>query len=207
MTLRRTIFWIHLCVGVTGAVVVLMMSVTGVILTYEMQLNEWARRSYRATSSGPDAKPASGRRSARARRERIAGDRTIVDRGQRGPVGAGGDRLRPKPDVVRGPVYRRDSGERRHGDAAVLAQRHVLAPLVRARGRQPSARTCHHRRGQPRLPLPGHERVLPLVAAHVDAQVIAQRDVVPARPRLEGAGLQLAQRDRLLDGRAAAPPP
>ena len=57
MTLRRTIFWIHLGVGVTAAIVILMMSVTGVILTYEMQLNEWARRDYRATPSGPDAKP------------------------------------------------------------------------------------------------------------------------------------------------------
>lgn len=59
MTLRKTIFWIHLGVGVTAAVVILMMSVTGVILTYEMQLNEWARRGYRATPSEPEAKPLS----------------------------------------------------------------------------------------------------------------------------------------------------
>ena len=35
MTLRRVIFWIHLGVGATAAIVILMMSVTGVILTYE----------------------------------------------------------------------------------------------------------------------------------------------------------------------------
>ena len=57
MTLRRAIFWIHLCVGVTAAIVILMMSVTGVILTFEMQLNEWARRGYRATPAGPGARP------------------------------------------------------------------------------------------------------------------------------------------------------
>ena len=57
MTLRKTIFWIHLGTGVTAAIVILMMSVTGVILTYDMQLNEWARRGYRATPSGPDARP------------------------------------------------------------------------------------------------------------------------------------------------------
>ena len=34
-----------------------MMSVTGVILTYEMQLNEWARRGYRSTLAEPDMKP------------------------------------------------------------------------------------------------------------------------------------------------------
>ena len=57
MTLRKTVFWIHLGVGVAAAIVILMMSVTGVILTYEMQLNEWARRGYRATPAGADAKP------------------------------------------------------------------------------------------------------------------------------------------------------
>ena len=44
MMLRRTIFWIHLGVGASAALVVLMMAATGVILTYERQLNEWARR-------------------------------------------------------------------------------------------------------------------------------------------------------------------
>ena len=48
MSLRRTIFWIHLAVGVTSAAVVLMMAVTGVLLTYEAQLNRWALREYRA---------------------------------------------------------------------------------------------------------------------------------------------------------------
>ena len=48
MSLRRTIFWIHLGVGVTAAAVVLMMAVTGVLLTYEAQLNRWALRGYLA---------------------------------------------------------------------------------------------------------------------------------------------------------------
>ena len=48
MSLRRTIFWIHLTVGVTAAAVVLMMAVTGVLLTYEAQLNRWALRGYLA---------------------------------------------------------------------------------------------------------------------------------------------------------------
>ena len=57
MTLRRTIFWIHLAVGASAALVVLMMAVTGVVLTYERQLNEWARRGYRAAAAEPDAQP------------------------------------------------------------------------------------------------------------------------------------------------------
>jgi uncharacterized iron-regulated membrane protein len=39
---RSTIFWIHLVAGVATGAVVLMMSVTGVILTYERQMLAWA---------------------------------------------------------------------------------------------------------------------------------------------------------------------
>lgn len=42
---RSTIFWIHLVCGVVTGVVVLMMSVTGVILTYERQMLAWADRT------------------------------------------------------------------------------------------------------------------------------------------------------------------
>ena len=57
MSLRRAIFWTHLAVGVTSAVVVLMLAVTGVVLTYEAQLNRWALRGYRADPPAPDAAP------------------------------------------------------------------------------------------------------------------------------------------------------
>ena len=57
MSFRRAIFWVHLAVGVAGAVVILMMAVTGVILTYEAQLNQWALRGYRAEPPGPGVAP------------------------------------------------------------------------------------------------------------------------------------------------------
>ncbi|MYB18007.1 MAG: PepSY domain-containing protein [Holophagales bacterium] len=57
MSLRRAIFWIHLAVGVAAAVVVLMLAVTGVILTYEAQLNQWALRDYRADPPSPGVAP------------------------------------------------------------------------------------------------------------------------------------------------------
>ena len=47
MSLRRALFWIHLAVGVTAAIVILLVAVTGVILTFEAQLNEWALGGYR----------------------------------------------------------------------------------------------------------------------------------------------------------------
>jgi uncharacterized iron-regulated membrane protein len=42
--LRRTIFWAHLACGVTAGLVILMMSATGVLLTYERQLLEFSER-------------------------------------------------------------------------------------------------------------------------------------------------------------------
>lgn len=44
MTIRKTIFWTHLAAGVVSALVVVMMSFTGVLLTYERQIKEWADR-------------------------------------------------------------------------------------------------------------------------------------------------------------------
>ena len=39
--LRKTIFWLHLITGVSVAAVVVLMSFTGVILTYERQMAAW----------------------------------------------------------------------------------------------------------------------------------------------------------------------
>ena len=41
---RTAIFWIHLAVGATAGIVIFIMSVTGVALTYEKQVIEWADR-------------------------------------------------------------------------------------------------------------------------------------------------------------------
>lgn len=43
--IRSTIFWTHLVCGVATGLVVLMMSVTGVLLTYERQILAWAERA------------------------------------------------------------------------------------------------------------------------------------------------------------------
>ncbi len=56
MSLRRAIFWIHLAVGVAAAIAIFLMAVTGVVLTYEAQLDRWALRGYRADPA-PDAAP------------------------------------------------------------------------------------------------------------------------------------------------------
>ncbi|HEX6993647.1 MAG TPA: PepSY-associated TM helix domain-containing protein [Gammaproteobacteria bacterium] len=45
---RKILFWTHLTCGVAAGLVIAMMSFTGVILTYERQLVEWAERDLRA---------------------------------------------------------------------------------------------------------------------------------------------------------------
>ena len=39
---RKILFWSHLAVSVVGGLVILVMSVTGVLLTYERQIIAWA---------------------------------------------------------------------------------------------------------------------------------------------------------------------
>src|SRR5262245_34277808 len=47
---RKIIFWCNLPVGVTAGIVILIMSVTAALLTYEKQIVAWAdKRNYRVT--------------------------------------------------------------------------------------------------------------------------------------------------------------
>lgn len=48
---RKIVFWAHLTSGIAAALVIGMMSVTGVLLTYERQMLAWADRSLRHDSS------------------------------------------------------------------------------------------------------------------------------------------------------------
>lgn len=47
MTARKIVFWLHLVVGLLAGLVILVMSATGVLLTYEAQIIAWEERSYR----------------------------------------------------------------------------------------------------------------------------------------------------------------
>ena len=46
LMIRKTVFWMHLCGGALAGLVILMMSVTGTVLTYERQIQVWEDRSY-----------------------------------------------------------------------------------------------------------------------------------------------------------------
>lgn len=56
-TFRSILFWMHLAAGAFAGVVVLIMSVTGVALTYEKQMLEWADRNAWAAPSPAEAQP------------------------------------------------------------------------------------------------------------------------------------------------------
>src|SRR5687768_6545460 len=59
MKLRTLIFWPHLIAGVLAGLVILLMSVTGVLLTYERQILAWADSQFRSVAPTPDARPLS----------------------------------------------------------------------------------------------------------------------------------------------------
>jgi len=48
MSFRTFLFWTHLIVGTTAGLIILMMSLTGVVLTYESQINRWDQQEYRS---------------------------------------------------------------------------------------------------------------------------------------------------------------
>jgi len=47
--IRKTLFWAHLAVGIITGIVVLILCVTGAILAFEKQIEDWAERDPRAT--------------------------------------------------------------------------------------------------------------------------------------------------------------
>jgi len=51
---RKVLFWMHLCTGLFAAVVVVIMSVTGVLLTFELQLQQWEAGGTVAVPASPE---------------------------------------------------------------------------------------------------------------------------------------------------------
>lgn len=46
MSFRKVIFWSHLVAGVGASLIIILLSVTGVLLTYETQITRWAEGGY-----------------------------------------------------------------------------------------------------------------------------------------------------------------
>lgn len=56
-TFRSVLFWLHLVTGVVAGAVILVMCVTGVVLTYEKQMLEWSDRRSGSVPLPADARP------------------------------------------------------------------------------------------------------------------------------------------------------
>ncbi len=157
MKLRSVLFWLHLACGVVAGVVILIMSVTGVLLTYQRQITAWAdTRGYRI-------EPAPQRLSADAllARVRRVAARSVADsrRGSIGAHGAGIAHDRRRAAAVRRSLHGRCARRgKRAGRARVLPRRRRVAPLCRGIGREPSSGPRGHRRVESRVPLHRHER-------------------------------------------------
>ena len=48
MSLGKIIFWTHLIMGLSVSLIILLLSVTGILLTYDQQLTNWSHRNYRS---------------------------------------------------------------------------------------------------------------------------------------------------------------
>lgn len=55
LTFHRSIFWAHLIAGILAGIVILSMAVTGLMISYETQIMDWANRGMRVTPPAPDA--------------------------------------------------------------------------------------------------------------------------------------------------------
>jgi uncharacterized iron-regulated membrane protein len=66
---RKVVFWTHLVTAVTAALIILLMSVTGVLLTYQRQITAWA--DARGLEAGPPA-PGTARLAPDALLARVA---------------------------------------------------------------------------------------------------------------------------------------
>jgi uncharacterized iron-regulated membrane protein len=53
--IRKVLFWLHLSAGVMAGVVILIMSITGVALTYERQMVQWSSQHLRSVPPSPTA--------------------------------------------------------------------------------------------------------------------------------------------------------
>ena len=196
---RRIVFWLHLATGVSAGAVVLIMSVTGVLLTYEKQMLRWADHAHLPAAASRGRRRTAADRSAgpgRQRRQRRGGRDDGHGMGR--SVGARRRRDRDAPGV-RQPVHRRRPRRGFREAACVFQARDRLASLP-GRGCRPGPRhrARDHGRLQPGVSLPGRERLLLVDAEDLDVAADSKHRVVQGGPPREGARLQLAQRHRLL---------
>lgn len=108
LPLRKTVFWVHLVCGLAIGGVVLMMSVTGVLLTYQKQMTQWSDRAFWTEPTTERVAPLSDLvAAANAYAPNASVSSLTIHSGEDGPIAAsiGGGRtlyLDPSTAEVRG---------------------------------------------------------------------------------------------------------
>jgi uncharacterized iron-regulated membrane protein len=98
---RAVLFWIHLILGLTAALPIFVMCVTGVVLAYKIQIETWIDlRGVKSNPSSPGARPLSAKTLVETARENLGADPESITifRDPTGPVEI-------EVKGVRGPVY------------------------------------------------------------------------------------------------------
>ena len=198
MKLRTILFWTHLTAGLVAGIVILIMSVTGTLLTFQQSVLRIVERSQRFVE------PRRRRAQARCRHAAGAGatggprcradDRDARFRSAR----VGVRRARAARNGLRQSLHRRRARVGLGSGAGLLPIGHQLAPVSGGRGRAPRDGARDHRRVQRGVSRAGGDGPLSVVAAAVDVAARERGDALPTRTARQGPRLQLAQRDRVL---------
>ena len=124
MPLRKVLFWLHLACGCLAGVIILAMSLTGVLLTYERQiLAAWERGAYRAPTPANAARLPVDRLLDAIRRERgdLPADATLTQRSD--PAEPVEIRIGRERAIYASPYSGHVLGEGAAGGARVLFQK------------------------------------------------------------------------------------
>ena len=196
MTLRTAFFWLHLTAGIVAGAIVLLMSVTGVALTYERQMIAWSDREFKSSPQpGMERMPVE-RLVQEFRRQNPGQEPTAVtvEAGPSEPVAVTAAQRTFYLDAYSGRVL----GHGQSGHAAGDVEAAGLAPVAGDRGTWAPRRPRHHGLGERALPVHRGLGHLHVVSQAVDVADGKGGAALPARASRQGQGLQLAQRDRHL---------
>ncbi len=201
--IRTVFFWLHLTAGLLAGVVVLIMSATGVLLTFEKQVIYYAdTRQVDLTPPATGAALPIDEILARVRATGLVAEPSAVAI-RRDPAAPDCPHRRPGRRRLRRSLHGPAARQRRRRRPRLLPIGHRLASLAGCQRRVPHDRPRRHRRIEPRLPFPGAFRRLHLDSTHVGVARRPPGDLVPRRPPRQGPRLQLAQHDRRVVGAAA----
>ena len=193
MKLRKIIFWLHLTAGVVAGAVILVMSVTGVLLAFERQIVAFAERDTRTVTPPASDAP------------RLSLDSLVAKAREAVPAGTpSGVTLAADPTAATVVNFGREqtvfvdpyTGTVR--DNGVTATRdffRVVTDWHRWLGTDDDSREVGRAadgRLQCRFYGVGHEWLLPLVAAPVDARGAERRHHPESDPAGQAARLELA---------------